>query len=109
VAFQSNYAASKGGVSQFMRTLAQELAPKKIRVNAIDPGAIETRINAAAWRTDAARHDLLKLIPYGRIGMADDIANAIVWLASDLSDYIVGESLVVDGGMSLYPSFRGAG
>lgn len=108
-AFQSNYTASKGGVSQLMRTLAQELGPRKIRVNAVDPGAIKTHINAAAWQTDSARDQLVKLIPYGRIGDPEDVARAIVWLASDMSDYVVGTSLVVDGGMSLYPSFRGAG
>lgn len=108
-AFQSNYAASKGGVSQLMRTLAQELAPQGIRVNAVDPGAIRTRINADAWKTKSDMDALLKLIPYGRIGEPEDVARAIVWLASDMSDYMVGASLVVDGGMSLYPSFRGAG
>ena len=108
-AFQSNYAASKGGVAQFMRTLAQELAPQRIRVNAIAPGAIRTPINTQAWETEAALKELLKLIPYGRIGEPEDVANAVVWLASDLSDYVTGESLVIDGGMALYAAFRGAG
>jgi glucose 1-dehydrogenase len=108
-AFQANYAASKGGMALLMRSLAQELAPKKIRVNAVAPGAIRTSINRQAWQTEAARNELLQLIPYGRTGDADDIARAVVWLASDASDYVVGTTLVVDGGMTLYPAFRGRG
>jgi glucose 1-dehydrogenase len=108
-AFQSNYAASKGGMSMLMRSLAQELAPKKIRVNSVAPGAIRTPINTDAWQSVAAREDLLKLIPYGRIGEPEDIARAVAWLASDASDYVNGHALVIDGGMTLYPAFRGAG
>lgn len=108
-AFQSNYAASKGGVMLLMKSLAQELAPKRIRVNSVAPGAIRTPINAESWETDAARQDLLELIPYGRIGEPEDIGRAVAWLASDAADYMVGTSLVVDGGMSLYPAFRGEG
>lgn len=104
-----NYAASKGGVQMLMASLAQELAPDKIRVNAIAPGAIRTPINRDAWDTPAAQHDLLRLIPYGRIGDPDDIARAAVWLASDASDYLNGTTLTVDGGMMLYPAFRGHG
>lgn len=108
-AFAANYAASKGGVALLMQSLAQEFAPSRIRVNAIAPGAIRTPINRTAWETDAAMQELLTLMPYGRIGETSDIANAVLWLASDLSDYMTGETLFVDGGMSLYPSFRGAG
>jgi glucose 1-dehydrogenase len=108
-AFQSNYAASKGGVALLMRSLAQELGPHKIRVNSVAPGAIRTPINVQAWQTEPARAELLKLIPYGRIGEPEDIARAVMWLASDASDYITGASLVVDGGMALYPAFRGQG
>ena len=108
-AFQSNYAASKGGVSLLMGSLAQELAPKKIRVNSIAPGAIRTDINRDAWATDEKMAELLKLIPYGRIGEPEDVARAAVWLASDDADYITGATLLVDGGMTLYPAFRGAG
>lgn len=108
-AFQSNYAASKGGMSMLMRSLAQELAPKKIRVNSVAPGAIRTSINTEAWQTEAARDDLLKLIPYGRVGEPEDVARAVAWLASDASDYVNGLALVIDGGMSLYPAFRGRG
>ncbi len=108
-AFQSNYAASKGGMSMLMRSLAQELAPMKIRVNSVAPGAIRTPINTDAWRTEAAREDLLKLIPYGRVGEPEDVARAVAWLACDASDYVNGLALVVDGGMTLYPAFRGGG
>ncbi|SMF14164.1 glucose 1-dehydrogenase [Tistlia consotensis] len=108
-AFEANYAASKGGVSLLMQSLAQEFAPHRIRVNAIAPGAIRTPINRADWDNEAAMDQLLTLIPYGRIGEPPDIAHAIVWLASDFSDYMTGATLFVDGGMTLYPGFRGAG
>lgn len=104
-----NYAAAKGGVKMLMESMAQELAPEKIRVNAIAPGAIRTPINRAAWETPAAKANLLKLIPYGRIGEPQDIAAAAVWLASDASDYVVGTTLFVDGGMSLFPAFAHGG
>ena len=104
----ANYAASKGGVDLLMRTIAQEVGELKIRVNSIAPGAIRTAINAEETE-GAAEQKLLKLIPYGRVGDAEDVANAVVWLASDLSDYVHGTSLVIDGGMSLYPEFRGNG
>jgi glucose 1-dehydrogenase len=105
----ANYAASKGGVMMLMKTLAQELAAKKIRVNAISPGAIKTPINKSAWETPAALQDLLRLIPYGRIGEPEDIARAATWLASDAAEYVTGTTLYVDGGMSLYPEFRSGG
>lgn len=104
-----NYAASKGGVMQLMKSMAQELAPKKIRVNSIAPGAIKTPINRAAWETPAAEAELLKLIPEGRVGVPDDIARTAVWLASDASDYVTGTTLFVDGGMTLYPGFATGG
>jgi glucose 1-dehydrogenase len=104
-----NYAASKGGVNLFMRSVAQELAPHRIRVNAIAPGAIQTPINRAAWDTPAALEALLTLIPYGRIGVPEDVGRAAVWLASDAADYVHGQSLVVDGGMTLYPEFARGG
>ena len=105
----ANYAASKGGVSMLMKTMAQELAADRIRINSVAPGAIRTRINADAWGTPEAEKGLLRLIPYGRIGEADDVARAAVWLASDASDYVNGATLYVDGGMTLYPEFRGNG
>ncbi|MEV6316510.1 SDR family oxidoreductase [Streptomyces sp. NPDC051776] len=104
-----NYASSKGGVQMMMETLAQELAPQRIRVNAVGPGAIKTPINRDAWETGTAQEALLRLIPYGRIGDPDDIANAVVLLASDLLDYVVGTTLFVDGGMTLFPGFATGG
>ena len=104
-----NYAASKGGVMLMMKSIAQELAPKKIRVNSIAPGAIKTPINRAAWEKPEAEAELLKLIPEGRVGVPEDIARAAVWLASDASDYVTGTTLFVDGGMTLYPGFATGG
>lgn len=105
----ANYAASKGGLSMLMRTMAQELAPQKIRVNAICPGAIRTNINRAAWEDPEAQKELLRLVPYGRIGNPEDVANVAAWLVSDEADYVCGASLFVDAGMSLFPGFRTAG
>jgi glucose 1-dehydrogenase len=104
-----NYAASKGGVMLMMKSLAQEVAPYRIRVNSICPGAIRTPINMEAWGTLEAYHELLKLIPYKRIGEAEEIGRAAVWLASDYADYVHGISLFVDGGMTLYPGFETGG
>jgi glucose 1-dehydrogenase len=104
-----NYATSKGGVMLFMKSIAQELAPHKIRVNAIGPGAIKTAINREAWDTPEAEAGLRTLIPYDRVGVPEDIAKAAVWLASDASDYVTGTTLFVDGGMTLYPGFATGG
>lgn len=104
-----NYAAAKGGLKMLMATMAQELAPEKIRVNAIAPGAIKTPINEEAWQDPKARKELLEKIPYGRVGEPEDVARAALWLASDASDYVVGTTLFVDGGMMLYPEFREGG
>jgi glucose 1-dehydrogenase len=104
-----NYAASKGGIQMMMKSLAQEVAPHRIRVNAIAPGAIRTPINRDVWDSKEALEKLLKLVPYGRIGEIDDIGRAAVWLASDESDYVVGTTLYVDGGMTLYPGFADNG
>lgn len=101
----ANYAASKGGIHMLMQTISQEFAPKKIRVNAIGPGAIKTPINHAAWATPEAEAKLEELIPYGRVGVVEDIGAAAVWLASDDSDYVNGVTLFVDGGMTLFPGF----
>ena len=105
----ANYAASKGGIKLLMESLAQELAPQRIRVNAIAPGAIRTPINISAWQTKEAYAALMKLVPYGRIGEPEDIARAAVWLGSDHSDYVVGTTIFVDGGMTLYPGFATGG
>ena len=104
-----NYAASKGGVRCFMQSVAQELAPHRIRVNSIAPGAIQTPINRAAWETPEALASLLTLIPYGRLGQPEDIGKAVAWLASDGADYVHGQTIFVDGGMTLYPEFARGG
>ena len=92
-----------------MKSMAQELAPRRIRVNSIGPGAIRTPINTDAWETPEAYADLMNLVPYKRIGEPDDIAHAAVWLASDAADYITGTTLFIDGGMTVYPEFADAG
>ncbi|WP_019506660.1 SDR family oxidoreductase [Pleurocapsa sp. PCC 7319] len=104
-----NYAASKGGVMLLMKSMAQELAPHKIRVNSIAPGAIKTPINRDAWDTPEAEAELLKLIPYNRVGIPEDIGKAAVWLASDEAEYVQGTTIFVDGGMTLYPGFATGG
>ncbi len=105
----ANYTAAKGGVKMLMKSIAQELAPEGIRVNAVSPGAIKTDINKSVWGNPEGMEGLLKLIPAGRIGEVEDIAKAVVWLASDEADYMTGETLYLDGGMMLYPSFRTGG
>ena len=104
-----NYAASKGGVMLMMKSIAQEVAPYRIRVNSICPGAIRTPINREAWESPEAYQDLMRLIPYKRIGEVDDIGRVAAWLASDEADYIHGASIFVDGGMTLYPGFEAGG
>jgi glucose 1-dehydrogenase len=104
-----NYAASKGGVMLMMKSIAQEVAPYRIRVNSIAPGAIRTPINTDAWQTPEAYEALMTLVPYKRIGEPEDIGRAAVWLASDYADYVTGISLFVDGGMTLYPGFAAGG
>ena len=104
-----NYASSKGGVRLMMKSIAQEVAPHRIRVNSIAPGAIRTPINMQAWDTPEHYAELLKLIPYKRIGEPEEIGRAAVWMASDESDYIQGTTLFVDGGMTLYPGFETGG
>jgi glucose 1-dehydrogenase len=105
----ANYAASKGGVMLLMKSLAQEVAPYRIRVNSIGPGAIKTPINRSAWETPEAEVKLLELIPYQRVGETEDIGRAAVWLASDEADYVTGITLFIDGGMTLYPGFATGG
>jgi len=104
-----NYAASKGGVMLMNKSIAQEVAPHRIRVNSVCPGAIRTPINQSAWETPEAYDKLMKLIPYKRIGEPDDIARTVAWLASDHADYVNGASFFVDGGMTLYPGFTEGG
>jgi len=104
-----NYAASKGGVMMFMKSISQELAPHKIRVNSVSPGAIKTTINKEVWSDPEKYKSLLQLIPYKRIGTPQDVAKAVAWLSSDESDYVNGETLYIDGGMTLYPEFADNG
>jgi glucose 1-dehydrogenase len=104
-----NYASSKGGVMMLMKSMAQELAPWRIRVNSICPGAIRTPINTEAWQTPEAYNDLMKLVPYNRIGEPEDIGSVTVFLASDFADYVTGVNIYVDGGMTLYPGFEAGG
>ncbi len=105
----ANYAASKGGIMMLMKTIAQEVAPYRIRVNSISPGAIRTPINTKVWSTQEAYDKLMELIPYRRIGEVDDVGRVAAWLASDQADYINGTSIYVDGGMTLYPGFATGG
>lgn len=104
-----NYASSKGGVLMLMKSLALEVAPKKIRINGISPGAIATDINKEVWSDEAKKKELLKLIPYKRIGKPEDVAKVALWLASHESDYVTGTTIYVDGGMTLYPGFEDNG
>jgi glucose 1-dehydrogenase len=105
----ANYASSKGGIMLLMKSIAQELAPHKIRVNSIGPGAVKTNINKQAWETPEAEASLIRLIPYGRVGETADIGRIAVWLASDQADYITGTTIFADGGMLLYPGFSTGG
>ncbi len=105
-----NYAAAKGGIMLMLKSLAQEYAHNKIRVNGLSPGAIRTPMNVEKLTSPEAFEDqLLRLIPYKRIGEPEDVARAAVWLASDASDYVNGSTIYVDGGMCLYPGFIGGG
>ena len=106
----ANYAAAKGGLMLLMKSLAQEVAHLRIRVNAISPGAIRTPMNVDKLTSpEVFERVLLKLIPSKRIGEPEDVARAAVWLASDESDYMQGVTIYLDGGMTLYPGFIGAG
>jgi glucose 1-dehydrogenase len=93
----------------FTKTLAQETADKGIRVVAVAPGAIQTPINEAVWGNPETLKDLDEKIAMGRLGHAEEVANAVAFLSSDLASYITGTTLSVDGGMLLYPDFRHGG
>lgn len=105
----ANYAASKGGLMMFMKTLAQELAPYRIRVNSVCPGAIRTPINKSVWDDPKAYGELLELIPQRRMGEPSEIGDSVVYLVSDQADYVTGLNLYIDGGMMLYPGFESGG
>jgi 3-oxoacyl-[acyl-carrier protein] reductase len=96
---QANYAASKGGINGFTRCIAAELARRGITVNAVSPGFIETDMTTAV--RNAAGDQIKKKIPVRRLGQPQDIANAVLFLASDESAYITGQILNVDGGLTL--------
>jgi len=96
---QANYAASKGAINALTRALAKELAPRKVRVNAVAPGMIETDMSAAVRGLLGDR--IKELIPMRRIGTPEDVAGVVVFLASDEAAYITGQVVRVDGGISL--------
>jgi 3-oxoacyl-[acyl-carrier protein] reductase len=95
---QTNYAASKGGLVAFSRAAAVELARKGIRVNAVLPGIIETDMSLPVRQRAASK--LLERIPSRRFGRVDEVANLVAFLASDASEYIVGQAIAIDGGLS---------
>jgi glucose 1-dehydrogenase len=101
----SHYCATKGGVKLFAQSIARELAPHGIRVVSVAPGAIETPINRDVLDDPEAKREVLEEIPLGRWGTVDDVAQAIAWVASEQASYVVGTTLFVDGGMTLYPKF----
>jgi glucose 1-dehydrogenase len=101
----SHYAASKGGLKLFVQSIARELAPHRIRCVSVAPGAIETPINQAVIDDPQKYRQVLEEIPWGRWGRPEDVARAVAWLASDQAEYVVGTTLFVDGGMTLYPKF----
>jgi NAD(P)-dependent dehydrogenase (short-subunit alcohol dehydrogenase family) len=105
----SAYTTSKAGVSMLTQTLAQEAGDHGVRVVAIAPGAIKTPINQSVWSDKASLTDLLDKIPAGDLGKPEDIAQMAVLLASDVTRYVTGKTVFVDGGMTLYPSFRHGG
>ena len=94
---QANYAAAKAGIIGFTKAVAKELASRNIRVNAVAPGYVETDMTAGL--PDSAKEDMLRSIPLGRPATADDVAQAVLLLASDQACYITGQVLNVDGGM----------
>jgi glucose 1-dehydrogenase len=105
-----NYAAAKGGVMLLMKSIAQELAPLKIRINSLSPGAIRTPMNVEKLNSpEAYKNILLDHIPVKRIGEPEDVGRAAVWLVSDDSEYVHGATLYIDGGMTLYPEFAAGG
>ena len=101
----ANYAATKGALTMLMQSICQEYGPQKIRCNSIAPGAVKTEINKEVWNAKEGAEGMLKLIPYKRIGIPEDIGSVASWLASDESEYINGTTIFVDGGMTCYPGF----
>jgi glucose 1-dehydrogenase len=101
----ANYCASKGGMRMLTQTVAREWAPHRIRVVNVAPGAIATPINNFVLDDPEARHQVEEEIPLGRFGQPVEIAAAVAWVASAEADYVTGTTLVIDGGMTLYPRF----
>ena len=97
----SHYAASKGGLEGFMRAAAMELAPSGITLNSVAPGSILTESLAELYHDEETLNDMISRIPVGRIGMPDDIAAAVSFLATRDASFITGQSLIVDGGQTL--------
>lgn len=102
----SHYCASKGGLKLFAQSIARELAPHGIRVVNVAPGAIATPINRDVLADQGSRERVEEQIPLGRWGEVDDVASAVAWAASDEASYVVGSTIFVDGGMTLYPRFE---
>jgi glucose 1-dehydrogenase len=100
-----HYCASKGGMKLWASTIAKELAPKRIRVVNVAPGAIATPINKDVLEDDVMRRAVEAEIPWGRFGEPEEIAAAVAWLASAEAEYVTGTTLFVDGGMTAYPGF----
>jgi glucose 1-dehydrogenase len=101
----AHYCASKGGLKLFGETIARELAPRQVRVAAVAPGAILTPINQGLIEDPEKRREQEEQIPWGRLGLPEEIAGAIAWLAGPEAEYVTGTTLFVDGGMTLYPKF----
>lgn len=101
----SHYCASKGGMKLFAQSIARELAAERIRVATVAPGAILTPINRELADDAEKRREVEEQVPWGRLGQPDEIAAAIAWLAGPEAEYVVGSTLFVDGGMTLYPRF----
>ena len=102
----SHYCASKGGQKLFAQSIARELAPHGIRVVNVAPGAIETPINRTVLADPEQREAVVKEIPLGRWGEVSDVARVVAWAASEEAAYVVGSTIFVDGGMTLYPEFE---
>jgi len=101
IAGEAHYCASKGGVLMFTKTLALELAPYGINVNAVSPGGIETPMMEETLMVPELRHALLKQIPRGRFGQPEDVAKVVAFLASEWAEWVTGDTIYVDGGMHL--------
>ena len=105
----SAYTCSKAALTMLTQTLAQETADLGVRVVGVAPGAIKTQINEAVWNDPDMLRDLLRKIPANRMGKPEEIGRMVALLASDMASYVTGPSVLVDGGMVLYPSFRHGG